>query len=189
MHGLFACSELLAKERNDHYWRFLDQWLEAGESAKLQTDKECVQHIEEKGSSLLGAPLSPLFRLSLSLRSASPKLVVYRQLATESLAVHDSGRKVNASIPASLFFCISCLNDSIKWLLIWQLEFPVIGLPSASQVNEFCCVLLCFVTQEKVLKSVVLSAYNRKGPLAVSVCRLALAIISPDSQQWCCCTF
>lgn len=86
MHG---CSELLAKERNDLYWRFIEQWLKTGESANLHTDKECVQLIEEKGSSLLGAPLFPLFRLSLSLRSASPKLVLYRQLATESLAAYE----------------------------------------------------------------------------------------------------
>lgn len=88
------CSELLAKERNDLYWRFLEQWLATDESIKHHTDRECVQYIVEKGSSLLGGPLSPLFRFSLSLRSASPKVVMYRQLATESLAVYNSGRKV-----------------------------------------------------------------------------------------------
>jgi UDP-glucose:glycoprotein glucosyltransferase len=89
-----SCRELLAKERNDLYWRFLEQWLATDEFVKYHTDRECVQYIEEKGSSLLGAPLSPLFRLSLSLRSASPKLVLYQQLASESLALLNSGIKV-----------------------------------------------------------------------------------------------
>ncbi|XP_024372023.1 UDP-glucose:glycoprotein glucosyltransferase isoform X2 [Physcomitrium patens] len=96
---LLEAGELLAKERNDLYWRFLEQWLESDESAKIHTDKECVQHIEERGSSILGAPLSPLFRLSLSLRSASPRLVLYRQLASESLAVYNSVKKVEEKIP------------------------------------------------------------------------------------------
>ncbi|KAG0591180.1 hypothetical protein KC19_1G156300 [Ceratodon purpureus] len=92
---LLEAGELLAKERNDLYWRFLEQWLATDKSVKHNTDRECVQYIEEKGSSLLGEPLSPLFRLSLSLRSASPKLVLYRQLATESLSLYDSGNKAN----------------------------------------------------------------------------------------------
>ena len=51
-----------------------------------------MQHIEERGSVLLGATLSPLFRLSLSLRSASPKVVLYQQLASESLSASSRGK-------------------------------------------------------------------------------------------------
>ena len=38
------------------------------------------------GSSLLSEPLATLFEFSLTLRSASPRLVLYRQLAEESLS-------------------------------------------------------------------------------------------------------
>jgi len=142
VHG---CSELLAKERNDLYWRFLEQWLETGESAKLHTDKECVRHIEEKGSSLLGAPLSPLFRLSLSLRSASPKLVLYRQLATESLALYE---KVMLCISAALLLShltpfVPAAEMVFSCLLIWQLKFPVMDFHAYKQFKSIIFVVIC----------------------------------------------
>jgi UDP-glucose:glycoprotein glucosyltransferase len=91
------CSELLAKERKDFFWQFLELQIAAAhphqgaaiggqEQVFTATDQECVQQIVEQGSSLLGPSLSPLFRLSLSLRSASPKVLLYQQLAQESLA-------------------------------------------------------------------------------------------------------
>lgn len=87
-----TCSELLAKERNELYWQFVTEWLQSDKGTKHQTDEECVQHIEERGSVLLGATLSPLFRLSLSLRSASPKVVLYQQLASESLSAYSRSK-------------------------------------------------------------------------------------------------
>lgn len=106
MWAFGSCSELLAKERNDLYWQFVDQWLEADDMGGHQTDKDCVQHIEQKGSSYLGPPLCPLFQLSLSLRSASPKLILYRQLAEESLAAHFSTRKVSLNSSVILLICL-----------------------------------------------------------------------------------
>lgn len=94
---LLEASELLAKERKDFFWQFLELQIAAahphqgaatGEQEQVftATDQECVHQIVEQGSSLLGPSLSPLFRLSLSLRSASPKVLLYQQLAQESLA-------------------------------------------------------------------------------------------------------
>ena len=47
-----SCKELLAKERNDLYWQFLEQWMATDEFVKYHTDRECVQYIEEKGQFL-----------------------------------------------------------------------------------------------------------------------------------------
>ena len=50
------------------------------------TAKCCVQKIVEDARSLLSKPLASIFEFSLTLRSASPRLVLYRQLAEESLS-------------------------------------------------------------------------------------------------------
>lgn len=50
------------------------------------TAKDCLKKIVKYGHSLLSKSLSSLFEFSLTLRSASPRLVLYRQLAEESLS-------------------------------------------------------------------------------------------------------
>ncbi|KAF8411993.1 hypothetical protein HHK36_004552 [Tetracentron sinense] len=50
------------------------------------TSKHCLQNIVKYGRSLLSEPLASLFEFSLTLRSASPRLVLYRQLAEDSLS-------------------------------------------------------------------------------------------------------
>lgn len=45
-----------------------------------------MKKIAKHGESLLSEPLASVFEFSLTLRSASPRLVLYRQLAEESLS-------------------------------------------------------------------------------------------------------
>jgi UDP-glucose:glycoprotein glucosyltransferase len=82
------CSELLAKERKDFFWQFVELQIAAAHphQGAATGEQEQVFTATDQGSSLLGPSLSPLFRLSLSLRSASPKVLLYQQLAQESLA-------------------------------------------------------------------------------------------------------
>uniref|UniRef100_A0A7N0UES8 UDP-glucose:glycoprotein glucosyltransferase n=1 Tax=Kalanchoe fedtschenkoi TaxID=63787 RepID=A0A7N0UES8_KALFE len=83
---LLEAGELLSKEWKDLFWDFIENWLH-NEKDKMvsNTAKECVERIVKYGRSLMSEPLASLFELSLTLRSASPRLVLYRQLAEESL--------------------------------------------------------------------------------------------------------
>ncbi|KAI4342257.1 hypothetical protein MLD38_026900 [Melastoma candidum] len=85
---LLEAGELLSKESNDLFWKFLAGWVYVdGENDRdSYTARECLKKISTLGRSLLGVSLGPLYEFSLLLRSASPRLVVYRQLAEESLS-------------------------------------------------------------------------------------------------------
>ena len=86
-HLFPSYSELLAKERKDLFWRFIEVWLSAEkDDADSFTAKDCLKKIVKYGHSLLSESLASLFEFSLTLRSASPRLVLYRQLAEESLS-------------------------------------------------------------------------------------------------------
>lgn len=79
-------SELLSIEQKDLFWDFIESWLNTDKDAvSSQTAKDCVKKILECGRPLLREPLRSLFEFSLMLRSASPRLVLYQQLAEESL--------------------------------------------------------------------------------------------------------
>ncbi|KAK8617673.1 hypothetical protein V6N13_080581 [Hibiscus sabdariffa] len=84
---LLEAGELLSKESKNLFWEFIDGWLHV---AKTEGDshsaKDCLVKILKHGSSLLSESLASLFEFSLTLRSASPRLVLYRQLAEESLS-------------------------------------------------------------------------------------------------------
>lgn len=81
------CRELLSKESKSLFWVFIEAWLHAKEDdTDPLTAKDCLQKISKLGSSLLSESLVSLFEFSLTLRSASPRLVLYRQLAEESLS-------------------------------------------------------------------------------------------------------
>ncbi|CAI0375268.1 unnamed protein product, partial [Linum tenue] len=84
---LLEAGELLSKEWKDLYWEFIDVWdkIEKDEPDTYSA-KDCLKRIVNLGSSLLSDPLASLFEFSLTLRSASPRLQLYRQLAEESLA-------------------------------------------------------------------------------------------------------
>ena len=81
------CRELLSKEWKDVFWDFIKVWLsEEKDATDSYTAKECLKKILGHGRSLLNEPLASIFEFSLTLRSASPRLVLYQQLAEESLS-------------------------------------------------------------------------------------------------------
>ncbi|KAL2613121.1 hypothetical protein R1flu_024813 [Riccia fluitans] len=88
---LLEASELVGKEGNQAFWTFVESWMAEDISGEL-SDEKCLQHILEKGADLVGSSLAPLFHFSLLLRFASPKIVLYRQLAQQSLSEHLSER-------------------------------------------------------------------------------------------------
>lgn len=82
---LLLDSELLSKEWKGLFWEFIEAWLH-NEDDVSHTAKDCLRKIVKYGQSLLSEHLASLFEFSLTLRSASPRLVLYRQLAVESLS-------------------------------------------------------------------------------------------------------
>ncbi|CAN4108103.1 unnamed protein product [Withania somnifera] len=84
---LLEAGELLSKESKDHFWDFIELWLHsADENSECHTAKDCLKRIIKYGRSLLSESLMAVFEFSLTLRSASPRIVLYRQLAEESLS-------------------------------------------------------------------------------------------------------
>ncbi|KAJ4832577.1 hypothetical protein Tsubulata_030778 [Turnera subulata] len=84
---LLEAGELLSKEWKDLYWEFIEVWhLTEKDEADSQTAKGCVKRIVKHARAFLSEQLASLFEFSLVLRSASPRLVLYRQLAEESLS-------------------------------------------------------------------------------------------------------
>ncbi|KAJ4717311.1 UDP-glucose:glycoprotein glucosyltransferase-like [Melia azedarach] len=84
---LLEAGELLAKERKDLFWEFIEAWLHFEEDdVDSHSAKGCLKRILKHSGSLLSESLASLFEFSLTLRSASPGLVLYRQLAEESLS-------------------------------------------------------------------------------------------------------
>ncbi|XP_051146784.1 UDP-glucose:glycoprotein glucosyltransferase [Andrographis paniculata] len=84
---LLEAGELLAKEWKDLFWDFVESWIQSDNvDSELNSAKDCLKKISTYGKSLLTEPLASIFEFSLTLRSASPRLVVYRQLAEESLS-------------------------------------------------------------------------------------------------------
>uniref|UniRef100_A0A452YE51 UDP-glucose:glycoprotein glucosyltransferase n=1 Tax=Aegilops tauschii subsp. strangulata TaxID=200361 RepID=A0A452YE51_AEGTS len=83
---LLEASELLSKERRDYFWEFIGHWKELDKGSECLTAKCCAQKIVEDVRSFLSEPLASIFEFSLTLRSASPRLVLYKQLAEESLS-------------------------------------------------------------------------------------------------------
>ncbi|CAI9103836.1 OLC1v1002407C1 [Oldenlandia corymbosa var. corymbosa] len=95
---LLEAGELISKEWKDLYWEFTESWLLKGsEDSGSRTAKECLKTIVNLGKSLLSEPLASVFEVSLTLRSASPRLVLYQQLAEDSLSSFPMGDEVNLS--------------------------------------------------------------------------------------------
>lgn len=79
--------ELLSKEWKGLYWDFIDMWLHSADGdSDCKSAQDCVKKIGKYGKSFLSESLASVFELSLTLRSASPTIVLYRQLAEESLS-------------------------------------------------------------------------------------------------------
>ncbi|KAF6171102.1 hypothetical protein GIB67_020581 [Kingdonia uniflora] len=83
---LLEAGELLSKEWKDLFWEFIEVWLHEHDASVSLTAKQCIQNIAKHGCSFLEEPLASIFEFSLTLRSSSPRLVLYRQLAEESLS-------------------------------------------------------------------------------------------------------
>lgn len=95
---LLEAGELLSREWKDLYWEFIEVWLDTEkDDADSYTAKDCFKRIVKCGRSLLSESLAALFEFSLSLRSASPRLVLYRQLAEESLSSYPLADESNTS--------------------------------------------------------------------------------------------
>ena len=78
---------MLSREWKDHFWEFIDIWHHTEkDDLDSYNAKGCLKKILKHGRSILSEPLASLFEFSLILRSASPRLVLYRQLAEESLS-------------------------------------------------------------------------------------------------------
>lgn len=117
-------SELLSKEWKDLFWDFIDHWKELDKGSECLTAKCCVQKIVEDTRTLLNEPLSSIFEFSLTLRSASPRLVLYRQLAEESLSSvsinesqdqisgHGSGENFNRAVGSNSLGGFCCWVDT-----------------------------------------------------------------------------
>ncbi|GAB2283600.1 hypothetical protein Dimus_018106 [Dionaea muscipula] len=84
---LLEAGELLSTERKGLFWEFIQVWLRIEDhNIGLSSARGCVSKMVECGRSFLGEDLASMFEFSLILRSASPRLVLYRQLAGESLS-------------------------------------------------------------------------------------------------------
>lgn len=95
---LLEAGELLSKEQKDHFWDFIDAWHHSEkDDAESYTAKGCLKKIVKHGLSILDKPLASLFEFSLMLRSTSPRLVLYRQLAEESLSSFPLVDETNSS--------------------------------------------------------------------------------------------
>ncbi|XP_078173674.1 EMS-MUTAGENIZED BRI1 SUPPRESSOR 1 [Carex rostrata] len=84
---LLEASELLSKEWKNLFWELTDLWIEPDKGSDCTTAKCCVERIVSDSKSLLSESLGSIFELSLTLRSASPRLVLYKQLAEDSLSL------------------------------------------------------------------------------------------------------
>lgn len=78
---------MLSKEWKNLFWELTDLWIEPDKGSDCTTAKCCVERIVSDSKSLLSESLGSIFELSLTLRSASPRLVLYKQLAEDSLSL------------------------------------------------------------------------------------------------------
>lgn len=130
---IFFHRELLSKEREYLFWDFTEYWLLA-ENADFDsyTAKDCLKRIVNYGKSVLSEPLASVFEFSLTLRSASPRLVLYRQLAEDSLSsfplVDDSSlNPVNEDLSEPTDIIKSKKNE------------PLVAGPNPRVPNGKCC--------------------------------------------------
>ncbi|KAI3972803.1 hypothetical protein MKX01_019461 [Papaver californicum] len=92
---LLEAGELLSKEWKDLFWEFIEVWLRSENDSETSSAKHCAKKIAKHGRSLLSEPLSSIFEFSLTLRSSSPRLVLYRQLAEDSISSFPQADETN----------------------------------------------------------------------------------------------
>ncbi|KAG8368795.1 hypothetical protein BUALT_Bualt15G0083900 [Buddleja alternifolia] len=127
--------ELLSKEWKDFFWDFIESWIHSrNEDSDSNTARDCLKRISKYGKSLLGEPLASIFEFSLTLRSASPRLVLYRQLAEESLS---SFPLVDDVISNTIDGGVSESNENTKTK---SSEAFLLGMNPKSPGNRCCWV-------------------------------------------------
>ncbi|KAA8545514.1 hypothetical protein F0562_020298 [Nyssa sinensis] len=132
---LLEAGELLSKEWKNLFWEFIELWLHTeNEDADSHTAKNCLKKIIKYGQSLLSEPLASVFEFSLTLRSASPRLVLYRQLAEESLSSFPLTEDVNAN---SVSGGISKINENMESK---KVEPLLVGMNPSSPGGKCCWV-------------------------------------------------
>ena len=116
----FSCGrELISKESKQLFWEFNEAWLDSDGDSDCKSARDCLLKISTQASTLLAKPVASLFQFSLTLRSASPRVVLYRQLADESLSSFPHGDDPSAShccwvdTGSSLFYDVA---DLLPWL-------------------------------------------------------------------------
>uniref|UniRef100_A0A0A9ACZ7 Similar to EBS1 (EMS-MUTAGENIZED BRI1 SUPPRESSOR 1) n=1 Tax=Arundo donax TaxID=35708 RepID=A0A0A9ACZ7_ARUDO len=153
---LLEASELLSKEWKDLFWDFIDDWKQLDKGSECLTAKCCAQKIVDDAHALLNEPLSSIFEFSLTLRSASPRLVLYRQLAEESLSlvpvknsleqisVHSTGENLHEAVSPSSSEGTCCWIDTGNALLFnsadlhqWLEGLGKLGTDSTEQPELF----------------------------------------------------
>ncbi|CAN7053976.1 unnamed protein product [Brassica rapa subsp. trilocularis] len=116
---LLEAGELISKESKQLFWEFNEAWLDSDGDSDCKSARDCLLKISTQASTLLAKPVASLFQFSLTLRSASPRVVLYRQLADESLSSFPHGDDPSAShccwvdTGSSLFYDVA---DLLPWL-------------------------------------------------------------------------
>ncbi|KAL0335229.1 UNVERIFIED_CONTAM: UDP-glucose:glycoprotein glucosyltransferase [Sesamum radiatum] len=132
---LLEAGELLSKEWKDLFWDFVESWIHSTNvDSDSNTAKDCLKKISRYGKSLLSERLASIFEFSLTLRSASPRLVLYRQLAEESLSSFPLADDV---ISNTIDGGISEPNDTTKTT---NSEAFLLGMNPKSPGNKCCWV-------------------------------------------------
>ncbi|KAM7478863.1 hypothetical protein LguiA_027076 [Lonicera macranthoides] len=94
---LLEAGELLSQEWKDLFWDFTEAWLHnESKVSDSYTAKDCLKKIVKYGRNLISEPLASVFEFTLTLRSASPRLVLYQQLAEESLSSFPLADDINS---------------------------------------------------------------------------------------------
>lgn len=110
---------MISKESKQLFWEFNEAWLGSDGDSDCKSARDCLLKISTQASTLLAKPVASLFQFSLTLRSASPRVVLYRQLADESLSSFPHGDDPSAShccwvdTGSSLFYDVT---DLLAWL-------------------------------------------------------------------------
>ncbi|KAA8537015.1 hypothetical protein F0562_029493 [Nyssa sinensis] len=133
---LLEAGELLSKEwKNFFFVEFIELCLHTeNEDADSYTAKDCLKKIIKYGQSLFSEPLASVFEFSLTLRSASPRLVLYRQLAKESVSSFPLTEDVNAN---SVSGGISKINENMESK---KVEPLLVGMNPSSPGGKCCWV-------------------------------------------------
>ncbi|KAG9141867.1 hypothetical protein Leryth_013981 [Lithospermum erythrorhizon] len=140
---LLEAGELLSKEWRNNFFDFTESWLQAVDGEPdVHTAKDCLKKIINHGKSLLTEPLASVFEFSLTLRSASPRLELYRQLAEDSLAsfpLADDVSLKNSGGKCCWVDTGSSLYFDIEELLIWiRSSYEIVNDPfQQPEIFEF----------------------------------------------------